>query len=417
MVHRRLTLAAKVLALSVALLLAVSCAGGATAPSTPTKSPEAAKAPEKEGAKSPQTEASKAASSKEPIKIGMLVEQTGQFSWYGQENLNGAQLYVEELNAKGGINGRPIELIIYNSESLPEKAVSGAQKLIQQDKVVAIVGLGLVSEATAVAAVVKEGPPTYSLSGAYTPGHRMMFGGTVLVDDMQRRSLQFLADRKMKRIGVLTTNDTTGQLAQKVITEAAPKYGAEITRLEVFNPADVDVTAQLNQIKATNPDAIIGWALGKPLGVVLKGAKQLGITVPIITSHGNLSPGFIESIAEVQPGPLYMFGTKDLIWRDVPDSDPQKAVITAMQTKHQAKYGKEGGIGTGTGYDSLMILSEAIKKSGSTEPMKIVEAIEGIKNLVGVVGTYNFSQQDHRGLDSAAAIPMEITKGQLKAVK
>lgn len=354
---------------------------------------------------------------KEPIKIGMLIEQTGQFSWYGQENLNGAQLFVDELNAKGGINGRQIELVVYNSESSPEKAVTGVRKLIQQDKVVAIVGLGLVSEAKAVEAVVKDGPPTYSLSGAYAPGHRMMFGGTVFVDDMQRRSLQFLVDKKLRRIGLLTTNDTTGQLAQKVITTDASKFGAEITRVEIFNPTDVDITAQLNQIKATNPDAVIAWALGKPLGVVLKGAKQLGITVPIVTSHGNLTPGFIESISEIQPGPLYMFGTKDLIWRDIPDGDRQKTIITDMQNKHQARYGKEGGIGTGTGYDAMMILSEAIKKSGSTEPMKIVEAIEGIKNTVGVVGVYNFSQEDHRGLDSMAAIPMEIEKGQLKAVK
>src|SRR5688500_17847224 len=116
-----------------------------------------------------------------PIKIGLLIEQTGVFSWYGQENLNGAQLLTDELNANGGINGRQIELVVYNSESAPDKAVAGARKLIQQDKVAAIVGLGLISEAQAVAPIVKDGPPTYSTSGAYLPEHGMMFGGTVFV--------------------------------------------------------------------------------------------------------------------------------------------------------------------------------------------------------------------------------------------
>jgi branched-chain amino acid transport system substrate-binding protein len=181
----------------------------------------------------------------------------------------------------------------------------------------------------------------------------------------------------------------------------------------VFNPSDVDATPQLSQIKATNPDAIIAWVVGQPLGVVLKGAKQLGMELPIVTSHGNLTPGFIESLADVQTGPLYMFGTKDLIWRSIPEGDPQKPIINKMQTELQAKYGKEGGIGTGTGYDAMLIFTEAIKRANSTDPAKIAQTIEGVQNLVGVVGAYNFSAQDHRGLKSSDAIPMVVQHGQL----
>lgn len=347
----------------------------------------------------------------------MLVSQTGFFSWYGEENLNGATVFVEDLNAKGGINGRPIELVVHNTESSPQQAVIGARRLSQEERVVAIVGLGLISESGAVAPLVQNGPPTYSLSGAYAPGHRMMFAGTVFVGHTQQRALRFLAERNLKRVSLLLTNDATGQIAERFLTENAPRAGIRILQIESFNPTDVDVTPQLNRIKGNRPDAVISWVVGRPLGVVLQGAKQLGMTMPIVTSHGNLSPGFIESIANLQNGPLYVFGTKDLIWKWISIKDPQQKMVSLMQTKHGARFGKEGGIGTGTGWDALMILSEGIKRAGSTQPMAIVEAIEGIRNFVGVVGIYNFSRDDHRGLDAAAAIPMVIEKGKLQPIK
>lgn len=353
----------------------------------------------------------------EPIKIGMLVSLTGFFSWYGEENLNGATLFVEELNARGGINGRPIELVVQNTETNPERAVTGARKLIQEDRVVAIVGLGLISESLAVEPIVQNGPPTYSLSGAYVPGHRMMFGGTVFIGHTQQRALQFLAEHNLRRVALLLTNDATGQIAERFLTAGAIKAGVRIQRVETFNPSDVDVTPQLNRIKGTRPDAVISWVVGRPLGVVMQGMKQLGMSMPLITSHGNLSPGFIQSIATLQTGPIYVFGTKDLLWKWISVKDPQQKMVSLMQTKHSYKYGKEGGIGTGTGWDALMILSEAIKRSGSTAPMAIVEAIEGLRNFVGVVGVYNFSRDDHRGLDAAAAIPMVIERGRLKPAK
>ncbi len=358
-----------------------------------------------------------AAAPAEPIKIGMLVSLTGFFSWYGEENLNGATVFAEELNAKGGINGRPIELVVYNTESSPQQAVSGARKLMQEDRVAAIVGLGLISEALAVAPLVQNGPPTYSLSGAYAPTHRMMFAGTVFVGNTQQRALQFLAEKNLKRVALLLTNDATGQIAEKFLSANAPKAGVQILNIETFNPADVDVTPQMNRIKANRPDALISWVVGRPLGVVLQGAKQLGMSIPIVTSHGNLSPGFIDSLANLQTAPLYVFGTKDLIWKWISIKDPQQKMVGLMQTKHSARYGKEGGIGTGTGWDALMVLAEAMKRSGSTQPMALVEAIEGLKNFVGVVGVYNLSRDDHRGLDASAAIPMVIEKGKLKPAK
>lgn len=354
--------------------------------------------------------------SKEPIKIGMLIEQTGAFSWYGEENLNGAKLVVDEVNKRGGIGGRQVELVIYNTESSPEKAINGAKKLMQQDKVAAIIGLGLVSEAQAVAPIVEKGPPTFALSGAYKPGHRFMFGGTVFVGQTQERALRFLSDKGLKKIALITTNDATGQQAEAAIKAHAAKFGAQLLGVWTFNPTDVDVTAQLTQIKAQSPDAIVSWTVGKPLGVVLKGAKQLGIKNPIITSHGNLTPDFLKGLSDLQNGPIYVFGTKDLIWREVPESDPQYKIIQEMQTAHQKAYGKEGGIGTGTGYDAMKQVLEAIEKVG-TDPDKIVEYIEGLKNWVGVVGVYNFSKDDHRGLTVDASVPIEVVGSQLKSLK
>jgi branched-chain amino acid transport system substrate-binding protein len=361
--------------------------------------------------------AGRAAPGPEPIRIGLLVSLTGIFSWYGEENLNGATLYAEEVNSTGGLGGRPLELVTYNTESSPQQAVIGARRLVQEEKVAAIVGLGLISEAAAVEPLVRDGPPTYSTSGAYAPGHRMMFAGTVFVGHTQQRAVQFLAERHLRRVALLLTNDATGQIAERFITQMAPRAGVRITRIETFNPTDVDVTPQLNRIRATRPDALVSWVVGRPLGVVLQGVKQLGMSLPIVTSHGNLSPGFIESLASLQTGPLYMFGTKDLIWKWISIKDPQQKMVSRMQTKHLQRFGKEGGIGTGTGWDAVMILSEGFRRAGSTQPLAVVEAIEGLKNFVGVVGIYTFSRDDHRGLDATAAIPMVVEGGKLRPVR
>lgn len=353
-----------------------------------------------------------------PIKIGVAVEQTGQFSFYGQENLNAARLYVSELNQSGGVLGHKVQLVVRNTQSDPGQAVTTTRALVSRDHVAALVGFGLLSEMNAVLPIVgQKGPPTYSLCAIFhpqLPKQKMTFVGSIDNVQAYAKSMRFLAQKGWKRVALLTTNDATGQATLGAVKQFAKQAGLKLTTSEAMDPTATDATPQLSKIQSSHPQAIFAGIVGQPLAVTLKGMKQLGMSEPVMTSLGNFEPAFAKILSGAQNGPLYALGTKDLVWRDLPKSDPQYSVISKFESAYHKRYGTEAGVGVGTARDAIMVLAKAIEKAKSTNPDKVVSAIEGMQNLTGVVSTYNFSATDHRGVPLSSAIPIQLENGALK---
>lgn len=354
-----------------------------------------------------------AGSGQEPVKVGLLIEETGQFASYGEEYLNTARIVVERINQSGGIGGRPLQAIFYNNESNPEKAIAGMQKLVQDDKVVAVVGNGLVANARAVAPQVQDrGPVYYSLSGAYTAENKYTFAASVSVPDMQSFIMDWLKQKGLTKVALLTPNDASGQVAEQALKGLIGQTGLTLVGAEAFNPNDVDVTTQLARLRDLNPDVIMCWVVGKPLGVVLKGYNQLGLDQPFVASHGNLAPALLASLAPIQPETFWIPATKDLAWRDLASSDPQYQDNQVYHNLYLEQFKKEVGLGGGTMWDALYLLKEAIEKAG-TDSDAIVSYLEGVKGWTGVAGIYSFSADDHRGLGKKDAIMMQVVDGKL----
>lgn len=347
------------------------------------------------------------------IKIGLLIEQTGFFSWYGKENLNSAELVVEQVNAEGGINGRKLELSTYDTASSPESSVSGYKKFTN-DKVDAVVGLGLVNGMMAVKPMVNNGPLMYTTSGAYRPaGDPYTFGGTVFAGDMQRRAVKWIKEQGYESFALLTTNDDTGQQASGSLEKIAGEFGVDLTAIEYFNSTDVSVTSQLTKIKGEKPEALIAWVVGKPLGVVFQGIQQVDLNVPVIGSHGNLSPGFLKSLADFQPKQLYVPATKDIAPQFLDSSDPQHSVIQDFVKAYSDKYSENPGLGSGATFDVMNLLVKAFGEVG-TDREAVAKYLEGLKDFVGVAGTYKFSADDHRGLNEDDAVMLKIVNGEFQ---
>lgn len=353
-----------------------------------------------------------------PVKIGLLTSETGQFAWYGDDNIKGARFAEEDINRVGGIGGRPLQLVILNTESNPEKAVLGAKRLIDHERVVAICGLGLVSEAKAVAPLVRNsGPVTYSLSGAYYPEHRYMFAATVFLDAMIGRVVKHLKDKGMTKLAALFTNDATGQMTEPIVRSVTAREGVQIVATEYMNLPDVDVTPQLSRIRGQNPQAVVAWVVGRPINVVVQNYRQLALTQPLFTSHGNLTPLFLKSISEVAGNiSILIPSTKDLIWHSLPADDPQKTLLSQFGQRFVKAHGRDPGLGVGSAYDAIIILAKAISTVG-TDSDKIVSFIEGIKGHIGVSGIYNFSSSDHRGLGLKDVTMVEVKEGKLVPLK
>lgn len=352
------------------------------------------------------------ASAAEPIRLGVLVSETGPAAWLGEPEMKGAQLAVEELNAKGGILGRPVTLVFYNDESTPEKAVLGARKLLEQDKVAAIIGPSLVATSKAVAAFVKErGPVAYSLSGGYVPENPFMFASSVHTQYMLETIMDWLKSKGHKRLALLASTDATGQVGVDSFKKIAPQEGIEIVSVERMNTTDVDVTPQLGRIRSGNPDALVAWNTGTSAGVVVKNFVQMGLQVPLFLSHGNLSYTFIESIKGSQPKTLLMPSTKDIIWDSLPANDPARARNEAFHKNYYDRFKKHADFGPPVAYDAVMAIAQAMRKAGTDDPAKVKEALESLKGQQGLVATYDFSKDDHRGTGRKDTVLVQIKGG------
>lgn len=364
----------------------------------------------------------------EPIKIGAFYSLSGPAAAIGTPTKLVTQMVVEKINKEGGINGRPIELVLGDTESEPTKAVMVAKKFINVDKVAAIIGPDRTDLGMAVKKLIEEaGIPTFMTVG----GDPVIMGGGPLgtfkwvFKSPQRSSTaveklyKYLQKANLKKIALITASDGFGKDGKGWLSKLAPKYDLTIVADESFNPKDTDMTAQLTKIAASNPDAIVCWTIGPAGAIVAKNVKQLNIKPPLFQCHGLPDPKYVELAGAAAEGNM-MPSTKLMAWEQLPDSDPQKKVIKDFVHLYNDvyKYNKEFPINAHSGYawDAIYIVADAMKKAG-TDPAKLRDAIEGTKGYVGISGVYNLTPEDHNGLDTNSMILVQVKDGKWKLVE
>jgi branched-chain amino acid transport system substrate-binding protein len=198
------------------------------------------------------------------------------------------------------------------------------------------------------------------------------------------------------------------------LLDQASKYGITVVGQEVFGEKDTDMTPQLTKIRGTDAQAVICWATGPAPALVAKNMKQLAMTIPLVQSHGAASKKFIELAGDAGEG-IIMPAGKLVIWSQLPDNDPQKAVCKEYATKYTAKFKKPESSFGGYAYDALRMLVIALEKSGG-DKAKIRDELEKIKKFVGVSGIFNMSPEDHNGLSPEAFVMVKISNGQFKLI-
>src|SRR5512142_1181606 len=200
--------------------------------------------------------ASIASAQKKPaIKLGVNLDVTGYGAWLGEPELRAVQLFAEQVNGGGGIDGHPLELVIYDNESNPEKASSNQKKLIQRDKVTAVIGTVLTATSNAAKSITQEEKVVmYSLSASYDPSYAdsYSFATWVASSGQVETIYDYYVKKGIKRVVTLCATDSTGQTWFDETNKSAKKYGLDIIS-QRFNVKDVDVTGQLAKLKAGNP--------------------------------------------------------------------------------------------------------------------------------------------------------------------
>jgi branched-chain amino acid transport system substrate-binding protein len=348
------------------------------------------------------------------IRIGALFSVTGPASFLGEPEKKTLEMLVKEANAKGGIKGNKIELFIYDTQGDATKAVQLVNKLIKDDKVVAIIGPSTTGDTMAIIPIVeKEQIPLISCAAGVKitdPVKKWVFKTPANDHVAAEKLLDYLTKQKHKNLALLTVSDAYGQSGREQLKSLAAKKGFTVVADEVYSPKDTDMTAQLTKIKGTKADAIICWGTNPGPAVVTRNVKQLGIKTPLYQSHGVASKKYIELAgADAAEGVILPAG-KLTIYDKLAKSDPQYKILSDYDQSYKKAYGMEASTFGGYAYDAFLILTEAVTKSGTT-PEQIRNGIEQVKKLVGVSGIFTMSPTEHNGLDLSAFEMVKISKG------
>jgi branched-chain amino acid transport system substrate-binding protein len=355
------------------------------------------------------------------VKIGAILAVTGPAAFLGAPEAKTLEMMVEEMNAKGGINGNKVQLIIKDSGASPEKAVSFAKQLIEEEKVFAILGPSTSGESMAIKNLAEESKTILISCAAaeaiVNPVAKYVFKTPQKDSDAVIRIFQQMKKMGISKIGVLSSNTGFGKAGKEQIEKLAPEHGIQIAISEVYDKAATDLTAEVTKLKSANVQAIVNWSIEPAQAIVIKNARQIGITAPIFQSHGFGNIGYVKAAGPAAEGVIFPAGR--LLVADVlSDKNPQKALLTAYKKNYETRFKEDVSTFGGHAYDALIILARGMKDAGpKADKEKVRTAIESIRGLVGTAGIFNFSATDHNGLDLNAFEMLTVKDGKFAVLE
>jgi branched-chain amino acid transport system substrate-binding protein len=362
----------------------------------------------------------------QPIKLGFIPDITGPASSLGVPERDTALMLQAEIDAKGGIKGRPVKLIIFDGESTETKTLLAAKKAIEEEKVAALICCSQSGTSLAIKNAVQTAKvPMVSMAASVKivepVKDSMWVFKTPQSDHLIAEVLaDYLVSKKITRVAWMNVDNAFGDSGRLEFDWLAKKLGIAIVANERFGDKDVDTTTQLTKVKGSDAQALVVWAIPPAASVVTKNANELGLKIPLFQSHGVGNKRFIDLAGPAANGVRFPAG-KLLKAEDLPDSDVQKKTLVAYAKAYETKYGA-GNRSTfgGHGWDAVWLTYKAAEAAAArTSPDDLMgfraairDELEKIKDFVGIGGIFNMSVRDHNGLDKRAVTMYEIVNGQ-----
>jgi branched-chain amino acid transport system substrate-binding protein len=355
-------------------------------------------------------------------RIGAIMELSGPFSQWGAPMRDAIQLAVDNINTAGGVKGVPLKLIIYDGRSKGTEAALLAKRLAEQDKVSAIIGPGTSPTTMPVIPYVSQaGVPTFSMGSSdriiEPPAERrwmfrLPYGSRQNVEKL----IEHFKARGIKKVGFLSVNNAYGDTGREEFQKAAGPAGIEVVAWEKFGGTDTDMKPQLTKIRGLAPQAIVVWAIPPVVSIVQKNRAELGIDIPMYHDNGaTLTPQFIELAGGAAEGAYGVVIKLDVL-DELPESDPQKALLKKFKAQFETRFGFDVGGLYAEAYDNVLLIAKGLETAGDNRE-KLRDAIEQVKGLVGMAGVYTLSPTDHNGLSSKDLVIGRVKSGKWTIVK
>ena len=366
--------------------------------------------------------ASVSAFAADPIRIGLSGPYTGGSSPMGVSMRDGVRLAAAEINARGGILGRQIELVERDDEAKNERGVQVSQELINKEKVVATLGyintgVSLASQRfyqeakipvlnnVATGSIVTKQflPPEHADNYIFrTSANDTIQSGMIVHEAIE--------NRKYAKVAILADSTNYGQLGREDLEKALAAKNIKPVAVEKFNVKDTDMTAQLLKAKEAGAQAILTYAIGPELAQIANGMEKLGWKVPMIGSWTLSMGNFIDNAGKNGEG-----ARMPQTFIQEPNTPKRKAFIEAYQKAYNPPNGRiPSPVSAAQGYDSMYLLAAAIKQAGNTDGVKIREALENLKEKIeGVVTTYDhpYTHDNHEAITKEMVVMGEVRDG------
>ncbi len=360
-----------------------------------------------------------ASNAAEPIKIGVAGPFTGGSAPMGVSMRDGVKLAVSEINAKGGVLGRQLQLVERDDEAKNERGVQVAQELINKEKVVATVGYINTGVALASQRFYQEAkiPVINNVATGsvvtkqfVAPEHKDNYIFRTAANDTIQSAMivdEAVVKNKFTKVAILADSTNYGQLGREDLEKTLGAKGIKPVAVEKFNIKDVDMTPQLLKAKQGGAQAVLTYGIGPELAQIANGMEKLGWKVPIIGSWTLSMGNFLDNAGKNGDG-----ATMPQTFIQDPNTPKRKAFIEAYQKAYKVDR-MPSAVSAAQGYDSIYLLAAAIKQAGGTDGVKVREALENLNEKVeGVITTYNkpYSHDDHEAIKPGMPV-MGLAKG------
>ncbi len=342
------------------------------------------------------------ANADEVIKIGLYSTITGSNALAGEMMQKGAELAIKQVNEAGGINGKPLELVVYDDKSTPEGAVKAVTRLVDVDKVVAIVGSNS-SPNILAGAPITEDAGVIQVGGGTSPsytnvGFKYIFRGTTNAKLPNKAFVDAMKEMGVTKVGILSVASEYGKSGVASVKELLPE-GMEVAVEELYQSTDTDYTGQIAKIISANVNGVVLYGMTNELALSIKQLRRNGYDGYIYGPEGLGVPDIIKVAGEAAD--KVIFGTGAVIPATIEDAVNE--VEKKMLTDFVAEYGQMPVSDVVyRGFDSVMLIAEAFRNAKDlSNPDSIREAFLQIAGFPGIAGNYDFSDGSGDGLSQA----------------
>lgn len=363
-------------------------------------------------------------------RVGILASQTGPYSALGLPAIDGARLIQDQINAAGGINGKPLELLFYDDKGSATETALVAQKAIEVDQVLAAATMTATALSVSMIGIANDHEvPAIIMSGTGLVDHMLgtwAFKPIASEADYIPLPLSYLRDDLgLSTCAGLIENSGYGEGGEHFLRQVAPGEGIEMLTYQHFDPGATDLTPQLANIRASGAESMFIWGSGPAGALAVKQAREMGIMVPIVTTPAQSAPVYYDSFRsfyEMEPS-LICLDSKLTMWEQLPEDDPDRAMCREFTEAFVERYGHPPAMWEAIGAQIILFIADGIERANpdlsdvTTARSQIRDAFVATENLSLFMGTYTLSPGDHYGRVQPKEVLVTFRDGEKILVK